>query len=520
MVLWPHACSLAALLLAFSPSIHGAVLVPRDSTGAAGYSNGLLVNTESGKVQGFFNDTAKTVRAYLGVPFAAAPVKDLRFMPPAKRPRSSSTIQATSWPATCPGLYPNQTNIYTILPYYPFTRQDEDCLLLNVWTPSVERMKKLGNKPLPVLIYIYGGAFDQGGISLSVYEPTDLVANHDVVVVMPNYRVTIFGNPNSPYLASKPGPKNVGLLDQRFAVEWIQRNVAAFGGDPKRMIAFGQSAGGVSCGFMEYAYPQNPIVAGIGQLSGPVTLPGIFLSPYAIGNFTDLASNVGCANSTSTDYQTFKCMQHVPFATLTNFINTHPEKGYLFRLVVDNQTVFTDVPQRIASGRVSKIPTFLGSLDNEGDSLVPFSYDGIDQAAADVFGNVVLKCPTANEAKLRIDAGLPTWRYRYSGIYPNLNPFDFIRTYHSSDVPMWLGAVNAVPGLASGTTAEQKKQSAYMQGALVAFAYDPKAGLTKYGWPMYTGTNGKTLVHMDPRNSSKVVVLENPAGYDAPCRST
>ncbi|KAG9125385.1 hypothetical protein FRC07_007812 [Ceratobasidium sp. 392] len=413
-------------------------------------------------------------------------------MPPAKRPRSSSTIQATSWPPACPGLYPNATTIYSILPYFPFTKQAEDCLTMNVWTPSASRLKKLGNKLLPVIIYIYGGAFDQGATSISTYEATDLVANHDVVVVMPNYRVTIFGNPNSPYLAAKPGAKNVGLLDQRFALEWLKANVAAFGGDPNRMIAFGQSAGSISVDFQQFAYPKDPIIKGAGLLSASSMIP-IYLTPYAVGNFTDLASNVGCTNGTSTDYQIFKCMQHVPFAKLTSFINAHPEKNYLFRLVVDNITVFTDVPERIASGKVAKLPTFMGALDNEGDSLVPFSYDGIDQAAADAFGNSVIKCPVSQEAKLRIDAGLPTWRYRYSGIYPNLNPFSFIRTYHTADVPMWLGSINVVPGLASATTAEQKKQSAYMQGALVAFAYDPKEGLTKYGWPIYTGTVGKTL---------------------------
>jgi carboxylesterase type B len=121
---------------------------------------------------------------------------------------------------------------------------------------------------------------------------------------------------------------------------------------------------------------------------------------------------------------------------------------------------------------------------------------------------------------LRVEAGLPTWRYRYSGIYPNLSPYSFLRTYHTSDVPMWFGAVNTVVGLKEETTAAQKKQSAYMQGALVAFTKNPTSGLIKYGWPLYTGKKGKTLVHLDPRNSSKLVVLENPAKFDAPCYST
>ncbi|CEL58436.1 hypothetical protein RSOLAG1IB_08543 [Rhizoctonia solani AG-1 IB] len=84
---------------------------------------------------------------------------------------------------------------------------------------------------------------------------------------------------------------------------------------------------------------------------------------------------------------------------------------------------------------------------------------------------------------------------------------------------MWFGSVNTIKGLKENTTAEQKKQSAYMQGALAAFTKDPEQGLIKYGWPLYQGSKGKTLVHLDPRNSSELVVFESPAEFDAPCGS-
>ncbi|KAJ1302845.1 hypothetical protein OPQ81_003148 [Rhizoctonia solani] len=515
MVIWHRAC---ALLLASIPLIDAAALSVRELSGS---SDGLLVDTESGKVQGFYNDTARSVRAFLGVPFAAAPTGSLRFLPPQKRERSSDVIQATSWPPSCPGLYTNDTTMYSLLPYFPIAGYDEDCLSINVWTPSVSRIKK--GQFLPVMIYIYGGSFDQGGTSIPTYEATDLVANHgDVVVVELNYRVTIFGNPNSPYLASKGGSVNVGLLDQRFAIEWLQKNVAAFGGDAKRMIVFGQSAGSISAGYMPFAYPSNPIVTGIGELSASTLISNsaVIMPEMAQGNFTDLASAVGCAPGNTTDEQIFQCMQNVPWKTLTDYIVGHPEKNYLFRIVSDDITAFTDIPARIAAGKLAKIPLFGGELDNEGDSLIPSSFDGINQTAADAFTYSLLVCPSSREFQLRVDAGLPTWRYRYSGIYPNLSPYPFIRAYHTSDVPMWFGAVNTVQGLKEQTTPEQKKQSAYMQGALVAFTKDPMQGLIKYGWPLYQGNKGETLVHLDPRNSSKPVVLENPAEFDAPCYST
>jgi hypothetical protein len=169
MVLWQRAC---CLLLASIPLIDAAALSVRDSYGS---SDGLHIETSSGTVQGFYNNTAHTVRAFLGVPFAAAPTGSLRFMPPAKRARSDSVIQATAWPPSCPGIYTNDTTIYSLLPYLPIAGFDEDCLTANIWTPSVSR---IGSKRLPVMIYIYGGGFDQGGTSIPTYEATDLVANH------------------------------------------------------------------------------------------------------------------------------------------------------------------------------------------------------------------------------------------------------------------------------------------------------------------------------------------------------
>ncbi|CAE6360100.1 unnamed protein product [Rhizoctonia solani] len=419
MVFWQRA---STLLFTCAPLINAATLSVRDTSVS---SDGLLVDTASGKVQGFYNNTAHTVHVL-------------------------------------------------------------------------------------------------GGTSIPTYEATDLVANQDIVVVGINYRVTIFGNPNSPYLASKGSSVNVGLLDQRFAIEWLQKNVATFGGDPKRMIAFGQSAGSISAGYLPFAYPKNPIVTGIGELSASTLIPNaaVIMPEIAQGNFTDLASAVGCAPGNTTDKQVFQCMQNVPWQTLTDYIVGHPEKNYLFRIVSDGITAFTDIPARIAAGKLAKIPQLSGELSNEGDSLVPFSFDGINQTASDAFTYSIIVCPAAREAQLRVDAGLPTFRYRYSGVYSNLSPYPFIRAYHTSDVPMWFGAVNTVEGLKEATTAEQKKQSAYMQGALAAFTKDPKQGLVKYGWPLYQGNKGKTLVHLDPRNSSKLVVFENPAEFDAPCASS
>lgn len=193
MVFWQHACSFLAAL----PLIDAAAFFVRES------SNGLRVDTSSGAVQGFYNNTSHTVRAFLGVPFAAAPTSSLRFMPPVEREPSDDVIQATSWPPACPGIYTNETNIYSLLPYFPFAGFDEDCLTVNIWTPSVSRIKQNGNKLLPVMIYIYGGGFDQGGTSISTYEATDLVANHGDVGIF-----------HQSLINSGKSPKNLNLFNE------------------------------------------------------------------------------------------------------------------------------------------------------------------------------------------------------------------------------------------------------------------------------------------------------------------
>ena len=172
--------------------------------------------------------------AFLGIPFAAAPVGPLRWRPPAPVQPWSDTLDATR-PGPAP-WQPSGGPLDGLVPGMGSADQSDDCLNLNVWTPGTDGSR-------PVLVWIHGGAFSLGAGSLSVYDGARLAAATDSVVVTINYRLGALGF----LLIDDPTcTPNVGLLDQIAALEWVRSNIDAFGGDPGNVTIFGESAGGGS----------------------------------------------------------------------------------------------------------------------------------------------------------------------------------------------------------------------------------------------------------------------------------
>ena len=195
----------------------------------------LRVQTQAGPIVGTYTSDLGEVRAFRGIPFAAPPIDDLRWQPPQPVLPWSQVRDGTEFAASClqPAtlLGPIEGNL------------SEDCLYLNVWTPA-------GAEPgsLPVMVWIHGGGFAAGSGSQSATNGTAL-AREDVVVVGVNYRLGPFGFLAHPGLSaeSEDGVSgNYGLLDQIAALQWVQDNISAFGGDPENVTIFGVSAGGLS----------------------------------------------------------------------------------------------------------------------------------------------------------------------------------------------------------------------------------------------------------------------------------
>jgi len=204
------------------------------SAGAAGPAD--EVSVENGKLQGTTNED-HTVRMFRGIPFAAPPVGELRWKAPQPALNWSGVRQADKFGAPC-----LQTNVFGDI-YFRDAQPSEDCLTLDIWIPA-----KPASAKTPVIVWFYGGGFVAGGASEPRYDGENL-AKKGVIIVNPNYRLGVFGFFSYPELSKESGRNasgNYGLLDQVAALQWVVKNIAAFGGDPQNITMAGESAGSLS----------------------------------------------------------------------------------------------------------------------------------------------------------------------------------------------------------------------------------------------------------------------------------
>jgi len=237
-----------------------------------------VVKVDTGSLSGLA--TTGSVTAYLGIPFAAPPVGDLRWRPPQPAAKWEAVRKADTFGTSC-----MQNQAGSRLPWTEeFMTQGsigEDCLFLNVWTAA-----KNANARLPVMFWIYGGGFNEGSSSVVVYNGTEL-AKKGVIVVSVNYRVGPLGFLAHPELTKESAHRssgNYGLLDQIAALHWVKRNIAAFGGDPNQVTIFGQSAGALSVMHLM----RSPLAKGLFARAIAQSGPGL-LGRNALGGGATLA---------------------------------------------------------------------------------------------------------------------------------------------------------------------------------------------------------------------------------------
>lgn len=337
----------------------------------------LRVNTTVGEVYGIVNESTPGVAQFMGIPFAEPPLGSLRFLAPQPKSRETRTIDATYTRPNCP-QYPinkqTQPNVYTYDAMWlqPDGPTSEDCLTLNVYTPYKTLAATNNTGPLPVLVWIFGGGFNSGGLEELVFDPSNWIQRteeHIVVMIKyenvdhhisdmkhshhhsnsrNSYRANIFGFPNSAYQAQQGTNLKMGLLDQRLSLEWVRDNIASFGGDPSRIVIWGQSSGAASVDFYNYAYPGDPIIAGLIQHSGSVFATGVNVDDEH-KNFTFVAENLGCAGLSTADE--FACMQHnVSADAIIKFYGdynmNHSEYQLKWTTITDNVAKWDDYTAR------------------------------------------------------------------------------------------------------------------------------------------------------------------------------
>lgn len=365
------------------------------------------IKIDTGLVSGTIVGEKLDIRVYKGIPFAAPPVGNLRWKPPQP---------ALSWQGIkkCTEFGPDPHGYVTPIFRSVAARASEDCLYLNVWTPAKRRSDRL-----PVMVWIYGGGFRFGSGATPLYDGENL-ARRGVVVVTFNYRVGPFGFLAHPLLSKESehnSSGNYGLLDQIAALQWVQRNITAFGGDPNRVTIFGESAGAISV-----------ICLMVSPLSKGLFHRAISQSFADLGFFTHLRENrygnepkekmgeilardlgcadvpdpIACMRAKSAEEVMAKGRPPVDYVS----------PGYRYGPVVDGWAI-TDHPLNIfEAGKQHQVPFMLGSNADEWaifqlvmPPITAESYKGyVSKAFGDKAKQVLAMYPADNNDEARASA--------------------------------------------------------------------------------------------------------------------
>ncbi len=310
-----------------------------------------IVETSEGPVRG---ERSGRTWSYKAIPFAAPPVDDLRWKPPAPAAQRQSLLEAVSWGPLCPQVSGSRVV------------GQEDCLHLNIWSPESP-----AETPAPVLFWIHGGGHVQGGASIveggvRIYDGARLAEAAGAVVVTINYRLGPLGFLALPELSSEEGSSgNLGTLDQIAALRWVRSNIRAFGGDPDRVMIFGESAGGVAvCSLMTSPKARGLFRAAVIQ-SGGCTARTLE-SAEAFGR--SLVEALGCKGEAGA------CLRSKTPAQLLEAIppgfNISTERSD-YGSVVDGVVQPASPMEVIERGEHTHVPVILGANSDETSRSVP-----------------------------------------------------------------------------------------------------------------------------------------------------
>ncbi|MGH8226410.1 MAG: carboxylesterase/lipase family protein [Steroidobacteraceae bacterium] len=426
--LWTHGLMLL-MAAALMQSAGAAVRRPRAPS---------PVVTPSGALQGFERGG---VVAYLGVPYARPPVGNLRWRPPEALPRWSGVRLATRFGNICmqrrgrraAGHSPSAAGEH---PAPAGPSMSEDCLYLNLWVPTHH-----GPGELPVMVWVHGGAFLLGSSSQPLYDGANL-ARRGVIVVTLNYRLGRFGFFAHPALVEKSAQGlfgNYGLLDQLAALRWVERNVAAFGGDPRNVTFFGQSAGGISV----LDLLTSPLARGLFERA-------IIESGAMTGRATTLAqaeaAGEAAARSWGLAHPDAAALRAVPAAEV---LGRGPPLAVRAGPIIDGKILPRDVMTAFDAGEIEgaaepngrHVPLIIGSNSYEAGFFpgmarglstrlsaqwprVEALFDGYGtHQTADIEGELAtdmrITAPTWRVARDAARAGLPTYLYYFAYLRPS-----------------------------------------------------------------------------------------------------
>jgi para-nitrobenzyl esterase len=338
---------LAAALLGLMASITAPALA--DTTDTA-----RIIQTAQGAVQGIH---VAGVDQYRGMPYAQAPIGNLRWVAPQAPLPWQGVRDGSRFGAACPQARG---------PLADNGPQSEDCLWLNVYVPPTAT-----GASKPVILWVHGSGTVLG--SGSYYDASKLALATDAVVVTFNYRLGAFGWLWTTGMQGEAKGHNFALQDQQAAMRWVQRNIAAFGGDPSQVTLAGQSIGATSVS----VHLASPTAAGLFQrafLASGVEAPGLLSSDKMAASGDTFAQQLGCAAGASQ----MACLRAKSVDDILAKSPTYDDIGRIgvpWHNFVDGQVVTQDVLKAVSKGQFNKVPIMVGSTLDDGRGFIPYSYE-------------------------------------------------------------------------------------------------------------------------------------------------
>ena len=478
---------------------------------AAVSADTLTVHTIDGKLHGKLINHGK-VRAFQGIPYAAPPVGKLRWAPPQPEHHWKGTFQATQYGHHCA-----QNHVFADMIFQDATSPDdfgsEDCLPLNVYTPATAN----SHARLPVMFWIHGGGY-AGGASSEPRHDGDFLPLKGVVLVTINYRLGVFGFLALPQLSDEQGggSGNYGLRDMVEALQWVQENISNFGGNPRNVTIFGESAGSFAVStLMAVPSAQGLFAKAIGESGGALGIgPHGMLSADAQGAKDE-------ALMTKLHVTSLDELRAVPTEQVLSAVNN--DRTLRFSPVIDGKFIPEPIVDIYVKGKQAHIPLLAGFNRDEGSylgkgmtaekwkayaaehfgdgaaaflNLYPATSDAVAQrSAADYGGDAFIAYGTWKWIEFDRKTGdSPVYRYKFDLAAPPSKFHPDPVTFHSDDIEYVFGTLATRPGAV--WRPEDWKMSDEMMDYWTNFAKtgNPNGpGLPE--WPEY-GT-GDPVLHLD-----------------------
>lgn len=488
------------------------------------------VRTDAGPVQGTVENG---ITIYKGIPFATPPVGDLRWRAPKPHAPWTDVLKADKFAPACV-----QTPIVMpALGLDPVT-VNEDCLYLNVWSPA-----KAPKDKLAVMVWIYGGGFTIGGTSLKQYDGANL-ARKGVVLVSIAYRLGALGFLAHPELSAEQGGHsgNYGLMDQIAGLQWVKKNIAAFGGDPRRVTIFGESAGGISVSMLS----ASPLAKGL--FTGAISESG--------GNFGPerQQANEGGANMDSlatAEKNGAAYLSKLGAASIADARKksadeilkaSPPGLGGGAWPIFDGYVLTGDQYELYEAGKYNDTPILIGSNADEGALFVATTtaaayqtqikagygdyadkvfaaYPGDTDAnalrsARDMFRDATFAWPTWAWARLQSKTGkgkVYVYYFSHRPPYPNTPQFKDWGAAHGSEISFVFGNFTAAMPASAADRAVSEEISSYWTN-FAKNGNPNRAGLP--AWPAFTDANQQVMNLNDPSRAVPVPNLEKLKALD------